>query len=203
MVANVATLTANNANNLNGKTENNLNVNNAATAYGKNEIQLNVNSAINANNSAFLGGVPAASYVNTSGNYTVSGNINFTGANTYFNSNVVFAGNTISVGANAIVNTSALFVGNSSANAYLVVNSTAVGLYVNGQVFQSGGGYYKGNLGAVGNTNNKSNLFRINSNNMNTSITISAGENALVTGPISIETGFTLTIDTGGRAVID
>ena len=41
---------------------------------------------ITANNSSYLGGVAAASYVNTSGSYTLSGNLTFTGANIQLNS---------------------------------------------------------------------------------------------------------------------
>jgi hypothetical protein len=64
------------------------------------------------------------------------------------------------------------------------------------------GGYYKGNLGPTGNTNNKANLYRINSNTQSNNVTISAGENALTVGPIVIDTGYNLTIEEGGRAVI-
>lgn len=65
--ANVATLTSNNSNYLNTKTESNLNVNNATTAYGKAEGTLSVNNA------NYLGTVAAASYVNTAGSYTITG----------------------------------------------------------------------------------------------------------------------------------
>ena len=54
--------------------------------------------------------------VNTSGNFTVAGNINFTAANVNFTS--------INVGANVDVNTTAVFVGNSTVNT--VVNSTSI-----------------------------------------------------------------------------
>ncbi len=37
-----------------------------------------------ANNASFLGGVAAASYVNTSGNYTLTGNLSLSGTNNYF-----------------------------------------------------------------------------------------------------------------------
>lgn len=65
-----------------------------------------------------------------------------------------------------------------------------------------GGGYYKGNAGAIGFAINKGNLFRVNSNTLTADVTISAGENAITTGPITINTGFTLSIEPGGRAVI-
>lgn len=64
------------------------------------------------------------------------------------------------------------------------------------------GGYYKGNLGEQGNTANKDNLYRINSNTQSNNITITAGENALTVGPMVIATGYNLTIQEGGRAVI-
>jgi hypothetical protein len=64
------------------------------------------------------------------------------------------------------------------------------------------GGYYKGNLGPVGNTNNKANLYRINSNTQSNNVTIAAGENALTAGPMTIQSGFSLIIEEGGRAVI-
>jgi hypothetical protein len=66
----------------------------------------------------------------------------------------------------------------------------------------SSGGYYKGNIGAVGNTDSKGNLYRINSNTQSNNITIVAGENALTAGPMVIASGYNLTIEEGGRAVI-
>lgn len=66
----------------------------------------------------------------------------------------------------------------------------------------AGGGYYKGNAGAVGNTSNKDNLYRINSNTQSNNITVAAGENALTVGPMVIAVGYNLTIEEGGRAVI-
>lgn len=68
--------------------------------------------------------------------------------------------------------------------------------------FTDSGGYYKGNLGTVGLENSTQNLFRINANIQSNNITIAAGENATATGPISIQVGYSLTIQTGGRAVI-
>jgi hypothetical protein len=150
-------------------------------------------AANTANNASFLNGVAAASYVNTSANYTLSGNLNFTGANVVF-------GSGLKVGANVIADTTSIRFGNTSQNA--VVNST--GLYVNGQLYESssGGGYYKGNLGPKGNTVNVANLFRINANTQTNNVTISAGENALTCGPITVNSGVTFTVETGGRAVI-
>ena len=44
-------------------------------------------------------------------------------------------------------------------------------------------------------------LFRTNSKNVSTNITITATENANATGPITIDSGVTLTIESGGRLV--
>ena len=66
----------------------------------------------------------------------------------------------------------------------------------------SSGGYYKGNAGAIGNTDSRGNLYRINSNTQSNNITVAAGENALTVGPMVIESGYNLTIEEGGRAVI-
>ena len=156
--------------------------------------QSNTSIAANtANNASFLGGVAAAAYVNTAGNFTIAGNINFTSTNTSFSTG-------FKVGSNVIANTTSILFGNATTNA--VINST--GLYVNGTLFESGGGagYYKGNDGAIGNTTNKGNLYRINSNTQTNNITIATGENALTVGPMVIDTGYNLTIEEGGRAVI-
>lgn len=89
---------------------------------------------------------------------------------------------------------------NSTSGQVLTSNGTAVS-WANTSG-GSGGGYYKGNDGAVGSASNANNLFRINSNTVSNNITISAGENALTVGPLTIQTGFTITIESGGRAVI-
>ncbi len=60
---------------------------------------------ISSNNASFLGGVAAASYVNTSGSYTLSGNLNFTS---------VSASANVTVGANVIANLTTVAVGNST-----------------------------------------------------------------------------------------
>ena len=111
---------------------------------------------------------------------------------------VVTVNNQVTVGANVIANTTAYFVGNSSVNAYI----TCAGLYVNGAAFTSGGGYYKGNKGAVGDASNSNNIFRINANTISSNITFLAGENASAAGPLTIGTGNTVTISTGARVVI-
>ena len=78
------------------------------------------------------------------------------------------------------------------------INST--GFFINGG--EPSGGYYKGNDGEIGNVQGKNNLYRINSNTQTTDITINSGENALTVGPMVINSGINLEIETGGRVVI-
>ena len=153
-----------------------------------------VNSSLytgSANNASYLGTIAAASYVQNTESRTLSGNLYFTGANNVFSTKML-------IGANLIANTTAWFVGDGTANAYL----TSAGLFVNGAPFTSGGGYYKGNAGVLGSPSNANSLFRINANTMTADITISPGENAQVTGPLEIQSGKTLTIQTGARVSI-
>jgi len=106
-----------------------------------------VNSTIytgTANNANNLGGAAAASYVNTSGNFTVSGNLNFTGSNNQFtNVNVTTA---VNVGANVVANTTRITVGNTSV--FTSINSTAVNT---GTITSSGNASIGGSLVVAGN----------------------------------------------------
>lgn len=106
-----------------------------------------INSTIytgTANNANNLGGTPATSFVNTSGNYTVSGNINFTGSNNQFtNVNVTTA---VNVGANVVANTTVIRVGNTSV--FTSINSTAVNT---GTIVTSGNVSIGGNMTLAGN----------------------------------------------------
>jgi hypothetical protein len=111
--------------------------------------------------------------------------INQTGQSTF--GNTVFFAN-VGFSANGTLGTSGQVLTSNGSSSYWA-NAT-------------GGAYYKGNLGTVGATADRGNLYRINSNNQTASITIAAGENALTCGPITIDAGQTLTIETGGRAVI-
>ena len=56
----------------------------------------------------------------------------------------------------------------------------------------AGGGLYKGENGTVG--SNAGDIFRINQQTINTSVTIDATENASATGPIAVASGVTLTV---------
>ena len=66
----------------------------------------------------------------------------------------------------------------------------------------SGGGFYKGERGTVGSVNGAGDIFRINEQELNTSTTIDADENASATGPLTVATGVTLTVTAGGNLSI-
>ena len=66
-----------------------------------------------------------------------------------------------------------------------------------------GAGYYIANYGSVnGNSNGRTNLFRVNSNATTGNVTIAANNNASVTGPLTVGNGTTLTITNTGRLAI-
>lgn len=106
-----------------------------------------INSSIytgTANNANNLGGASSSAYVNTSGNYTVAGNLNFTGSNNQFtNVNVTTA---VNVGANVVANTTVIRVGNTSV--FTSINSTAVNT---GIITTSGNTSIGGSLVVTGN----------------------------------------------------
>jgi hypothetical protein len=62
-----------------------------------------------------------------------------------------------------------------------------------GSIGGAGGGYFKGENGTVG--SGAGDIFRINEAELNTSTTILAAENASATGPLTIASGVTLTVN--------
>jgi hypothetical protein len=72
-----------------------------------------------------------------------------------------------------------------------------------GSIGGGGGGYFKGENGAVGDpTTGPGDIFRINEQALNMSVTIGATENASATGPLTIASGVTLTVTSGGSLAI-
>ena len=66
-----------------------------------------------------------------------------------------------------------------------------------------GAGYFQGENGATGDTTNgKGDIFRVHEQTLNTNTTIAATDNALCAGPLTVATGVTLTVTTGGNLVI-
>jgi hypothetical protein len=82
-----------------------------------------------ANNANNLAGAAASVYVNTSANFTVAGNINFTGTNNYFSA--------VYVGANSVVNTTTQFVGNATVNTSITAGQISIsGVTINSTIYQ-------------------------------------------------------------------
>ena len=135
--ANVATLTANAATYLGNSSGTIANVaswvtGNAATAYSnavanaaalyQTTAGLSANVAtLTANNANYLGTVAAASYVQNTDSRVLSGNINFTAANVYYNTGLFVS--TINATSNGVaINTTSITIGNSTVNT--TVNAT-------------------------------------------------------------------------------
>ena len=64
----------------------------------------------------------------------------------------------------------------------------------------SGGGMFKGDNGTVG--NRAGDIFRVNEQTLNSDVTIDADENASATGPLTVATGITLAVTSGGNLSI-
>ena len=64
-----------------------------------------------------------------------------------------------------------------------------VGATVTGQIFTSGS------------SKTKTDLFQVNAQTVSSNVTISATENASITGPVTVATGVTITVSTGGTLV--
>ena len=64
------------------------------------------------------------------------------------------------------------------------------------------GGRYKGERGTVGAAGNAGDIFRVHEKQLDTDVTIAATENALAAGPLTVASGKTLTITTGGNLSI-
>lgn len=214
--ANVATLTANNTSFVGTVSAANV-VSNAQLSSNLANYQTTAGLAANvatltANNSSFLGGVAAASYVQNTDSRTLSGNLNFTGANVNFTAglfsgaNVVANNTALRVGNTTITTTNTVLGGTLAANGGIGSAGQVLTSGAAGNVYwasASGGGYYKGGASAVGTlAGGGQNIFRVNANTLNNNTTFVAGENGQATGPLAIAAGVTLTIETGARVSI-
>ena len=63
------------------------------------------------------------------------------------------------------------------------------------------GGYYKGDRGTVGAATAAGDIFRVNEQTLNASVTIDADENASAAGPLTVASGVTLTVN-GNLAIV-
>ena len=67
----------------------------------------------------------------------------------------------------------------------------------------TGGGFFKGDNGNTGDANTgRADIFRTHEQELNTDVTIDATENAMAAGPLTVASGVTLTVTTGGNLAI-
>jgi hypothetical protein len=82
----------------------------------------------------------------------------------------------------------------SATNGSVTIDGSAVG--------GAGGAYYSGNNGDTGEATGLGDIFRVHSNTLTQNVTIYSGNNALAAGPITVDSGKAITIQTGARMVI-
>ena len=70
------------------------------------------------------------------------------------------------------------------------------------QVLHVGGGLFKGERGTYGSTGAAGDIFRVHEQTLNTDVSIGATENAIAAGPLTVATGVTLIVTTGGNLAI-
>lgn len=98
-----------------------------------------------------------------------------------------------------------LAIGRTTADYEIDVNGSvnASALLVNGSPISGGGGaYFSGNNGDTGDATGLGDIFRVHSNTLSQNVTIYSGNNALAAGPITVDSGKSITIQTGARMVI-
>lgn len=88
-----------------------------------------------------------------------------------------------------------LAVGAAAGDSVIVVAFTTF------EAGAAGGGFYKGERGAVGPVSGKGDIFRVNEQTLNTNVTIDADENASAAGPLTVASGVTLTVN-GNLAIV-
>ena len=66
-----------------------------------------------------------------------------------------------------------------------------------------GGGYFQGESGVTGNSaSGKGDIFRVNEQTLNTSVTIASGDNASCAGPLTVSTSGTVNLTVLGNLTI-
>lgn len=115
------------------------------------------------------------------------------GANVAFDrANAAFAAANVAIANVNYVNVYAQFANTVAIAAFTKANSGG-----------GGGSYYIGNNGRVGDAaNGKNDIFRVNNNFISSNLYFSDGENGSATGPLTVNTGCLIQINTGARVVI-
>lgn len=140
----------------------------------------------------------------------VNNMIRWTSAGTYDLLAAATAGNDFSVdlmadGGAITIDPNGAELVNGAATA-TVADGTSGTLFCDGSAWYflaggGGGGSYKGENGTVA-TANVGDIFRVHEQELNTNTTIAATENALCAGPLTVASGITLTVTSGGTLVI-
>ena len=141
-------------------------------------VNANTVAAFNAANTALSGG---------------GANTAYDQANTaYDQANAAFAAANVAIANVNYVNVYAQFANTVAIAAFTKANSGG-----------GGGSYYIGNNGRVGDAaNGKNDIFRVNNNFISSNLYFSDGENGSATGPLTVNTGCLIQINTGARVVI-
>jgi hypothetical protein len=71
-----------------------------------------------------------------------------------------------------------------------------------GYIGRNNGGKFKGERGVTGDSTGAGDIFRVHEQQLDTNVTIDATENALAAGPLTVASGVTLTVTSGGNLSI-
>ena len=96
-------------------------------------------------------------------------------------------------------------ISRSIEDATIAAADIANNTITNAQIADSsqGGGFYQGENGSSGNTaSGKGDIFRVNEQTLNTSVTIASGDNASCAGPLTISTSGTVNLTVNGNLTI-
>ena len=173
-------------------------------SYINGNVSLNVsNGVIRVSGNTFSSN--AVPLISNSATLTISGTGRL-GTPVYFDIGTL----SVSVYDNSIANIASANSVNTAYNtataAFAVANTGNGAIYIANLAFDKansvGSGYYRGNDGDKGLVAAMGDLFRINANTLTANIGFDNGENAMTTGPITIDANRYLTINTGARVVI-
>jgi hypothetical protein len=73
---------------------------------------------------------------------------------------------------------------------------------MSGYIGRNNGGKFKGERGVAGDSTGAGDIFRVHEQTLNTNVTIDATENSVAVGPLTIASGVTLTVTSGGNLSI-
>ena len=96
-------------------------------------------------------------------------------------------------------------ISRSIEDATIAAADIANNTITNAQIADSsqGGGFYQGENGNSGNTSSgKGDIFRVNEQTLNTSVTIASGDNASCAGPLTVSASGTVNLTVNGNLTI-